>query len=373
MLRVLPRTNEPGWTHLFYVFYAVFLFVEPAISHATWITWCVASAAFAFFAILYVTYLWGQRALAPWSVLGIAALGFAYWPFNSGASTFLIFAAALVGYLFKPRVAFTCIGLLLAGFAVEIWLVHPFVWYWAAASIMVVGVGGVNIHESAEQRANVKLRFAQEEIEHLAKIAERERIARDLHDVVGHTLSVIVLKSELASKLLERDLERARCEVVELEQIARDALAEVRHAIGGYRTGSLAEEFARARATLEGAGLHVEYEGLKDGPCSSKPSPVQETVLALVMREAVTNIVRHSGARNCRIYFGPEGHSYRLAIQDDGCGCDSRADHGRSGSSYEGNGLKGMRERIEAIDGVMTLDGSRGTRLSVTIDRKSTV
>ncbi|MGH9581904.1 MAG: sensor histidine kinase, partial [Bryobacteraceae bacterium] len=170
-------------------------------------------------------------------------------------------------------------------------------------------------------------------------------------------LSVIVLKSELASKLFERDPERARREILELERIARDALAEVRLAIGGYRAGSLAEEFARARATLETAGLHVDYDTLKDAPASSKPSPAQETVLALVMREAVTNIMRHSGARNCRIYFGPDGESYRLDIQDDG----------RGGISYEGNGLRGMRERVEALDGTITLDASRGTRLTVTI------
>src|SRR5207253_2493665 len=109
-------------------------------------------------------------------------------------------------------------------------------------------------------RANRKLRLAQEEVEHLAKVAERERIARDLHDLLGHTLSVIILKSELASKLADRDADRARAEIRDVERISRDALAQVRAAVRGYRAGSLQGETDAARATLATAGVVVECE-----------------------------------------------------------------------------------------------------------------
>ncbi len=143
----------------------------------------------------------------------------------------------------------------------------------------------------------------------------------------------------------------------EIEQIARDALTEVRHAIRGYRAGSLKEEFARARSVLETAGVHVECEMKELHPGLETLSPACETVLALVVREAVTNVVRHSGAQNCRLVFEREANSCRIQVQDDG----------RGGSNDEGNGLRGMRERVEALEGTMTRDSYQGTRINVTI------
>ena len=144
--------------------------------------------------------------------------------------------------------------------AVEGWMLHTGFWMWAYILPIVAIVGVSNIHLAAKKRADTKLRLAHEEIEHLAKVAERERIARDLHDVLGHTLSVVVLKAELAAKLTERDAARAQREMNEVEQIAREALAEVRHAIRGYRARGLGEELARAKATLEIAAVRAECE-----------------------------------------------------------------------------------------------------------------
>ena len=137
----------------------------------------------------------------------------------------------------------------------------------------------INVHFSQRGREQRKLLHAQEEIEHLAKIAERERIARDLHDVLGHTLSVIVLKSELASKLVEQEPVRAKSEMADVEQTARTALAEVRQAIGGYRSNGLVAELAQARATLETAGITVECDQVP-----VKLPATQESVLSLAVR-----------------------------------------------------------------------------------------
>ena len=192
--------------------------------------------------------------------------------------------------------------------------------------------------------------MAKEEIEHLAKVAERERIARDLHDVLGHTLSVIILKSELAGKLIDRDPQRAKAEIADVERTSREALSEVRSTIRGYRAHNLDAELAQAKATLETAGVSVKTESAEIAL-----TPAQESVVALIVREAVTNVVRHAQARNCSLRLAPLNGRCLLEVQDDG----------RGGSQDEGNGLRGMRERIEALGGTLKRETGGGTRLSI--------
>jgi two-component system sensor histidine kinase DesK len=194
------------------------------------------------------------------------------------------------------------------------------------------------------------MRLAHEELEHLAKVAERERIARDLHDVLGHTLSLITLKSELARKLVDRDPERAKQEMHDVETASRAALADVREAIRGYRSDGIFAELARARTALETAGVTVE--------CQTDPvplSPAQESVLALALREAVTNVVRHAEARRCNVILKRNNALCTLEVADDGRGADGP----------EGNGLRGMRERLEVLGGSLRLLTSNGTRLII--------
>jgi two-component system, NarL family, sensor histidine kinase DesK len=186
----------------------------------------------------------------------------------------------------------------------------------------------------------------------MAMIAERERISRDLHDVLGHTLSVIVLKSELASKLATTDPARAAEEIRDVERISREALAEVRAAVQGYRSAGLAAEVSNARRVLETAG--VQLESSLDSP--SLP-PAQEGVLAMALREAVTNVVRHARAGVCRLDLRESGGWCEMEVADDG----------RGGSLPEGNGLSGMRRRIEALGGTLELDGATGTRLRIRV------
>jgi two-component system sensor histidine kinase DesK len=216
-------------------------------------------------------------------------------------------------------------------------------------------IGGGNIFFAQHRRSEAKLRLANEEIEALAAVAERERIARDLHDVLGHTLSVIVLKAELAGRLLDQNgadaALRARREMADVESTGRVALAEVREAIGGYRSRGLACEIESARHTLAAAGvaLHADASEMS----SVRLSAAEETVLALALREAVTNIVRHAHARTCHLRFAAQDGVRRLIIEDDGDAAAIR----------EGNGLRGMRERIEGLGGRFALEHGQGTRL----------
>jgi two-component system sensor histidine kinase DesK len=278
-------------------------------------------------------------------------------PFNAGASTFFIFAAAFTPFAVETQAA--GIGGMLAIVAIaglECLILHVGGWTWFYSAVFPLIVGGGNLFFAERNRMNRRLRKANEEIEHLAKVAERERIARDLHDVLGHTLSVITLKSELAGKLIDRDPQRAAKEIGEVEQISRQALSEVRDAIRGYRSQGLAAELALAKTTLETAGLTVQC----DAATTMKIPAVQESVLSLAVREAVTNVMRHAQARSCRLRLDQRNGSCCLEIQDDGLGS----------SNGEGNGLRGMRERVEMLGGTLNRSTEAGTTLTITLPLK---
>jgi two-component system sensor histidine kinase DesK len=279
----------------------------------------------------------------------MAAMGLVLGPINQGASVFIIFAASFLAWVFEsPKAVFTAIGIMLLLLGADAYFFHAEVGFWATSMVVAVGVGVSNVHFAERQRAQRKLQMAQEEIEHLAKAAERERIARDLHDVLGHTLTLIVVKSTLAGKLLQKDLQKAQSEIADIERVSREAITEIRNTLRGYSAYKLEDEFERAKVVLESAGVNVEAES-DDVPLT----PAQESVAALIMREAVTNVVRHSRARNCSLRLARNNGNCVLEVRDDGCG----------GEYTEGNGLRGMRERIEALGGSLVRKSSAGTQL----------
>ena len=343
---------ELGWGPYLYLVYVFFVFMQPVLDHAKALEWTVTIAGFAIFLPCYVGMMQRWRPGGLWYSTGLAALGFASLPFNLGAACYVIYAGASLGFVLLPPLSLRLFWLLMSGLALEFWLLHVPTWYTIFMLLLTAAVSLSNIQHGADNRANARLKMAHDELEHLARVAERERIARDLHDVLGHTLSVIVLKSELAGRLLDRDPARALGEISQVEQIARDALGEVRQAIGGYRAASLAEEFARAKETLETAGVETKCSVAVAGP---QLGAAQEAVLALVVREAVTNVVRHAAARNCQLSLTDAVNGWRLLIVDDGCG----------GVLEVGNGLRGMRERIEAMGGQLVCESKRGTRLDI--------
>ncbi|HEX7123603.1 MAG TPA: sensor histidine kinase, partial [Gemmatimonadaceae bacterium] len=286
-----------------------------------------------------------------WIVALEMALGFGLSWVNRAASVFFIYAAAAAGQLDRPRHAWIAIGTATALALGTVWLVSAPLPFWIVVGVFTPLIGAVNLQHVQSERANAKLRLAHEEIEHLAAVAERERIARDLHDVLGHTLSLVTLKAQLAARLLERDQQRAAAELRELEQIARQALADVRETIRGYRA-TLDEEIRRARALLEAAGVRVEAT-----VSLATIGRARDEVLALVLREMVTNTARHAGASVCRITVEETAGLCCLTVEDDG----------RGGQVIEGNGIRGMRERMEALGGTLTVDGSRGMRVTATL------
>ncbi|MGY1750084.1 sensor histidine kinase [Modestobacter sp. SYSU DS0511] len=208
---------------------------------------------------------------------------------------------------------------------------------------------------------NRELTEAREELARNAVAEERLRFARDLHDLLGHSLSLIALKSELARRLAERDPARAAAEMGDVEEAARRALAEVRDAVSGYRQVNAAQALAEARAALTGAGIAVR---LPDR-VPVLPGTV-DAALGWVVREATTNVLRHSGARRVTVSLTEDGVTAALAIEDDGAGTGAGERIQVVGAS-SGSGLAGLRERVAALGGEFTAgpvdDG--GWRLAV--------
>ncbi|MGC5562604.1 sensor histidine kinase [Streptomyces sp. FR-108] len=211
-----------------------------------------------------------------------------------------------------------------------------------------------------------ELRAAREELAHQAVEKERLRFSRDLHDLLGHTLSVIVVKSEAARRLAHRDLDAALVQVSDIESVGRQALTEIREAVTGYREGSLATDLDRARSALLAAGIEPDVR--QSGPPLSAQA---EALLGWVVREAVTNAVRHSGARRCAITVDGGSERVRVRVSDDGGGVREVAPEGVPGAvsaggspavlpGIGGTGLKGLTERLAAAGG--SLEAGPGVR-----------
>jgi two-component system, NarL family, sensor histidine kinase DesK len=202
--------------------------------------------------------------------------------------------------------------------------------------------------------ANRQLSLAREQIARLAVGEERLRFARDLHDLIGHSLSVIALKSELAGRLINATPGLAAHEVQDIEQVARDALREVRDAVAGYRQPALNAELAGAREALTAAGIQLRA----DGEHTPLP-PAVEAVMAWAVREGVTNVLRHSQAKHCAIRIFKKDSSATVEIVDDG----------RGGTLEPGTGLRGLRERVLERGGTLTAEPlpHEGFRLRVTL------
>ena len=189
-------------------------------------------------------------------------------------------------------------------------------------------------------RVNGELQEAREELARTAVEAERMRFARDLHDLLGHSLSLIALKSELAGRLAETSPARARGEMADVEAAARQALLEVRDAVSGYRRVGLAQALTEGRAALSAAGVSVTLPGRTP----ELPEPV-DTALGSVIREAMTNVLRHSGARSVQVDLTESGDTAVLVVLDDGRGVTAPA------ADQPGSGLDGLRERVAAVGG----------------------
>jgi len=287
-------------------------------------------------------------------ILGEYLVGFALAPFNPSSLGFLIFAFFVTSFSLPMRAArYVIFGSILLFGLETLLLGHS--WQTLTSVILPAVLLAITaLYTAYTGQQKMALRRSNEEILRLATMAERERIGRDLHDLLGHTLSVVALKSELARKLIDHDLDAARNEIGEVERVARDALSQVRTAVSGIRSTALPAEIVAATALLEAQGLKVKCETQ-----NVKLPHERETALALSLREAATNIRRHAQAKGVTIRVRNETAVVIVEISDDGLG----------GTIVPGNGLNGMRERLGNVGGSLTLTPLQegGTLLRATV------
>jgi two-component system, NarL family, sensor histidine kinase DesK len=312
--------SPPGTAHLGLVVVAATVFVAVYLRVMWTPTQFVRRADWVAFAILLALAL---------------ALGFDH---SAEWAPLFIYLAAVCGFRLPVRAALPAIALC-AALAATTDAVggHP-----AAAafsfSLAAAGVGLLVLAFARVSGVNDELNAAREKNARLAIAEERLRFARDLHDLLGHSLTLIALKSELARRLLDRDPERAAVEVAEIEQVTRQALKQLRETVAGYRRLTLADELAGARVALSAAGIEAAVEE----PAVSL-SEEAESILAWAVREGTTNVIRHSGARRCEIRISAGLVSADLEVVDDGRGSD--------GEHRDGSGLAGLAERAVERNG----------------------
>lgn len=353
------RKGKSPWIDAVHLLWSFWVFVTPIFDRYTWSWLFITLATYPVFLFVYASYCVSSRRIAHRYALILVAMGLGLLPWYPSALTYFMYGCIL---LCSRRMTLRTYMLTLVGLnalcLTETYLLH-YPWQavlWIPLSSFIVGIA-VNAERMAEEK-EVELRLSHDEVRRLAATAERERIGRDLHDLLGHTLSLITLKLELSRKLFDRDSETARRELEEAERVARHALAEVRSAVTGIRATDLAAELAAAKLLLESSDIALDYGELP----ASLPVDVERGV-ALVLREAVTNIARHARATQARIGLTVANHSLRLSIED----------NGRGGVIYHGNGLSGMCERVKVLGGTLEVVSpqGQGTRLLIAVPLRS--
>ncbi|TCP28737.1 two-component system sensor histidine kinase DesK [Scopulibacillus darangshiensis] len=201
-----------------------------------------------------------------------------------------------------------------------------------------------------------QLDLANEQIKMLVKREERVRIARDLHDTLGHTLSLITLKSQLVEKLSMKDPERARKEAEEIEHTSRAALKQVRELVSDMRSVTIGEALLEMREILKASNISFCYQGVSK---TDNVPALTQNILGMCLREAATNIVKHSRANHCHVVIRRSKREIEIIISDDGIGFGNK--------NVNGNGLKGMEERLALIEGSLSLTSHNGTELSLRV------
>jgi two-component system sensor histidine kinase DesK len=269
------------------------------------------------------------------------------------------FLAAATGLRIERRYAIPLLFVLAAAAATTATISNSDAGVGLALFIVTIGVGMLTGGFRRLRVVNQELGQARDEIGRLAVADERLRFARDLHDLLGHSLSVVALKSELALRLIDEHPDQAAEHVRDIEAVSRRALSEVREAVAGYRRPLLSAELAGARSTLVAAGIQVDAA---PAPAVELP-PDAEAVLAWAIREGATNVLRHADARHVRIEVAVGERDAALELVDDGCGEGGPAGDG------DGTGLAGLAERVARLRGRMDAApyAGGGFRLAVTV------
>jgi len=325
----------------------------------------VAGPALGLFCLVYTIVVWGAfdgfltKRVQVGGYLFIAVLAVALaLAYNSAWLLLMLYvstaSAAIFGNRAKPVLAMALVaGAIGTVIAIGALKHYPAGNFLSVAISAVLGSALVFVVRQMSRLIH-ELRNTRQQLAESAVAEERLRFARDLHDLLGHTLSLIVVKAEVVRRLAERDPAAAAAQAADIEEVGRRALAEIREAVNGYREAGLTAELSRARAALAAAGVEAFVRRTAD----SLPGPA-DALLAWVVREAVTNVVRHAAASECEIALHKDNDVVTLTVSDDG----------RGAAASFGNGLTGLAERLSAVGGTLAAGPHEegGFRLTATV------
>ena len=351
---LLPAGGSFHYGPYIWLVYLAMFFTGLVAYHPVSNSYLYATVGTLLFLVVYFNAFWVSARKIRWHIFLILVIGSTMTHLTPTASVFFVYAAAFCCQLGSTKKAFTglvviasWIGLLSLSFGLS-----PF--FYVPALLFSFMVGGINIYQHDISIKRTELILSQQEVRNLARTSERERIARDLHDLIGHTFSVITLKAELAGKLFDKDIDRARAEILELENISRDALKQIREVVTGYRTSDLNTELAHAKYVLESNEINFEYQ--------FDDIQINDTVnkeLAIILKELVTNVLKHAEASKVRAEIKAEESGLVMRVSDNGSGF--------SKEKVNGFGLKGISERVDKLSGQVEIESNSASGSNFTI------
>lgn len=306
------------------------------------------------FLVCYFRAYWSSGKALYGYIVAICLIGTVMAEINWGASVFFVYAAAFTCDCGGRKNAFLTLAAIILYIIIFTLLTNKPEYFWVPAIFFSFIIGTLNIHQAEVNQKNRALRQSQEEIQLLAETAERERISRDLHDLLGHSLSVITLKSELAGKMIDKgvSLDKIKTEIKAVEQLSRDTLAQVRGAVRGYNIATIKGELLQAKVATEAANIEL----IDNIEVIHLPTKV-ESELALIIREAITNVIRHAESQKVWVTLKSEQDEIYLTVSDQGEMADVE----------EHSGLQNMRTRISKIGGEMKIQKMPFTQLQFII------
>lgn len=349
--------RKMSWVYLInLIFYIIPLFT---VRFSPWQYLSMLSALLLFLGCYFWAYRCNRHNMH-WPIAGIVLVAALITPVNPGSVSMFAYAGFFIGFAYSLKRYLLLITLLLA---LLVLLDLTLTIHWNLFLIMgipiVLAVSFLGRAEQAKLRHRLAEQQSGDEIKQLATMVERERIGRDLHDILGHTLSSIILKADLAEKLLARQqADAAQQQLTELSQIAREALSQVRQSVSGYKHQGLTAEVARLLSRLRDAGFVAELTGEIPHLDSRR-----ETAVVLALTELVTNIMRHSKGDSCQLRFTEQAGTLKICLSD----------NGRQADVKEGNGITGLRERLTAINATLTLQHNQGLTATIELPQQSTL
>lgn len=350
--------SKLSWVYLInLIFYIIPLFT---VRFALWQYISMAAALLLFLLCYFQAYRSSSRNIH-WPIAGMALVAVLITPVNPGSISMFAYVGFFIGFAYTLQ-RYLLLMALLQALLVTLQLTLTIHWdlFLVMGMPIVLAVSFLGRAEQAKQRQRQNEQRSEDEIKQLATMVERERIARDLHDILGHTLSSVILKADLAEKLLARQqADAARQQLTELSQIARDALSQVRQSVSGYKHQGLAAEVAKLLNRLRDAGFQAELKG-NIPPLAGQ----QETALLLALTELTTNVIRHSTGSKCLLSFTQQGSMLNVCLQDNGNSIN------QANNINEGNGLSGLRQRLAAINAIFSLNTTAGVSANIQLPLK---